>query len=249
MTIGHSEDEFQYDGYLVFNGLYKTKILNSDFDFEHIVNNVLVDFERGNPEKPQSGYELLNFGDMVNSSHLVSRNSQEALSDVKAIRHRYEEWEHRELPSGEEHPTREVHSFDLYWDFPNYMFVRGDQTQASRASQIVNYELGDQIQSRKIEFSPDFLLWLFYKEKSSGEISEDFDISLLSDADIEGQREDMYGKQVSVDKSADITKSTNVLSGILRGKDLIRLEGIFNARGNFIKASLEVGGRVHIKVS
>jgi hypothetical protein len=59
----------------------------------------------------------------------------------------------------------------------------------------------------------------------------------------------MYGKEVSVDRSTDVTKSTNVLSGILRGKDLIGLEGIFSARGNFIKANIQVGGRVHIKVS
>jgi len=243
------EVDYSYDGYLVFNGLYTTDILDPDFDFDEIVSDVLVDFERGDPDEPKSGYELLEFGDLVEQSHLLSSDLKETLSDVRGIRHRYEEWETRELRSGEEEPTREVRSFDLYWDYPDYMFVKGDKTQASRASQIVNYELGDYLTSRKIEFNPDFLLWLFYKEKSSETVGDNLDISLLSDAAIEGEEEDMYGKEVSVDRSTDVTKSTNVLSGILRGKDLIGLEGIFNARGNFVKANIQVGGRVHIKVS
>lgn len=249
MSGPESGEDYSYDGYLVFNGLYSTNVLNPDFDFDEIVNVVLVDFERGKPEEPKSGYELLKFGDIVEQSHLISPDLKEILSDVRAIRHRYEEWETRELKSGEKEPTREVRSFDLYWDYPEYMFVKGDKTQASRASQIVNYELGEYLTSKKIEFNPDFLLWLFYKEKSSNTVGDNLDISLLSDAAIEGEEEDMYGKEVSVDRSTDITKSTNVLSGILRGKDLIGLEGIFNARGNFVKANIQVGGRVHIKVS
>lgn len=241
--------DYSYDGYLVFNGLYSTNILNPDFDFDEIVRDVLIDFERGDPDQPKSGYEQLEFGDIVEQSQLLSSDLKENLSDVRAIRHRYEEWETRELRSGDLEPTREVRSFDLYWDYPHYIFVKGDKAQSSRASQIVNYELGDYLTSKKIEFTPDFLLWLFYKEKSSGSIGDNLDISLLSDAAIEGEEEDMYGKEVSVDRSTDITKSTNVLSGILRGKDLIGLEGIFNARGNFIKANIQVGGRVHVKVS
>ena len=244
-----NEVDYNYDGYLVFNGLYSTNVINPDFDFNEVVRDVLVDFKRGEPDEPKSGYELLEFGEIVEESQFISTNIKESLSDVRSIRHRYEEWETRELRDGKKEPTREVRSFDLYWDYPDYMFVKGDKTQASRASQIVNYELGDYLTSKKIEFNPDFLLWLFYNEKSSGPISENLDISLLSDADIEGEKEDMYGKEISVDRSTDITKSTNVLSGILRGKDLIGLEGIFNARGNFIKANIQVGGRVHIKVS
>lgn len=249
MSGFRNEEDYSYDGYLVFNGLYSTNILNPDFDLDEIVNDVLVDFERGDPDEPKSGYELLEFGEIVEQSHLISPDLKTALSDVRSIRHRYEEWETRELRNGEMVPTRDVRSFDLYWDYPDYMFVKGDKTQASRASQIVNYELGDYLTSKKIEFNPDFLLWLFYKEKSSGTLDDDLDISLLSDAAIEGDEEDMYGKEVSVDRSTDITKSTNVLSGILRGKDLIGLEGIFNARGKFIKANIQVGGRIHIKVS
>lgn len=244
-----SESEFSYDGFLVFNGLYSTDVLDPDFDFNDIVQNVLGDFERGEPDQPMSGYEPLEFGEMVQGSHLVSPNIQSELSNVRAIRHRYEEWETRESPSGEEVPTRLVRSFDLYWDYPEYLFIKGDKTQASRASQIVNYEMSEFINSRKVEFSPDFLLWLFYQEKRGDPISENLDISLLSDAAIEGEKEDMYGKEVAVDRSTDITKSTNILSGILRGKDLIGLEGIFSAQGNFVKASIEVEGRVHIKVS
>lgn len=35
---------FSYNGRLVFNGLYVTKILNANFDLEHVVTNELKDF-------------------------------------------------------------------------------------------------------------------------------------------------------------------------------------------------------------
>lgn len=248
MSLTDTEPDFQYDGHLVFNGLYQTKVLNADFDFERIIDEKLKDFERGSSDKPMDGYEPMDFGAIANESRLLSDQLKDLTSDVKAIRHKYEEWEERELPNGKSEDTRDIRSYDLYWDFPQYIAVKGDKGQAKKATNLVNLKLDSYISSREIEFEPDFLLWIFYKAMNDESLSANLDARILSDANIEGE-EDRYGKEVTVDRSTDVTKSTNILSGILRNRDLIGLEGTFDARGHFVKANIQVGGRVHIKAA
>lgn len=248
MSLTDTEPDFEYDGYLVFNGLYETNVLDADFDFEEIVDEKLKDYSRGSIDSPSDGYEPLDFGELANESRLLSQQLQDLVSNVRAIRHKYEEWEERQLADGETEPTLQVRSYDVYWDFPKYIVVKGDKTQSKRAQELLNLQLGEYITSREIEFEPDFLLWVFYKDMEDEPLTGNLSTSLLSDAYIEGE-EDRYGKEVSVDRSTDITQSTNILSGILRNRELIGLEGIFDARGHFVKANVEVGGRVHIKVA
>lgn len=248
MSLTDTEPDFEYDGYLVFNGLYETNIVDAGFDFEEIVDDELKDYSRGNPDNPNDGYESLDFGGLLNQSRILSEQLKKLVSEVKAIRHKYEEWEDRELPHGDTESTLRTRSYDIYWDFPDYIAVKGDKTQAKRASELLGHKLRDFITSRKIEFEPDFLLWMFYKDMVEEHLTETLSTSLLSDAYIEGE-EDRYGKEVSVDRSTDVTKSTNILSGILRNRDLIGLEGVFESHGFFVKANIEVGGRVHIKVA
>lgn len=248
MSLTDSEPDFQYDGRLVFNGLYETKVLDAEFDFEKIVEEQLKDFKRGTVDKPADGYEPLDFGSIANESRLLSDQLQELVSDVIAIRHKYEDWQERELPSGDIQDTRLIRSYDLYWDFPDYIAVKGDKRQARKATDLVNLRLDQYLTSRKIEFEPDFLLWIFYKATDDTSLTEHLEPRILSDASIEGE-EDRYGKEVAVDKSTDITQSPNILSGILRNRDLIGLEGTFDARGQFVKANIQVGGRVHIKAA
>lgn len=244
------EEGFSYDGQLVFNGLYSTDVLNSGVEFEQVAENELNDFGRGEPESPSKGYELLEFTNYAAESEFLSKNLREGVEDIHALRRKYEQWDTRENRSGEIIDVREIDHYDVYWDFPEYLFVKGNKTQASRASEIVGYTLGDYLSSREIEFHPDFILWLFYQFKSGkSRLNEDFKINLLSDTEIKGDREDRYGKRSRVDKSTDITKSTTALIGILRGKDLTTLEGVFEVQDKYVKANIEVGGRVHIKAS
>lgn len=241
--------EYDYDGHLVFNGIYTTEVKKDGARFNYIVNEVLNNYTKGSPDKPSSGYKMLNFGEMIEKANTVPKNLSETLSDVRGMRYQYEDWESKENQDGEQVPVVDVGSFDIYWDYPNFLFIKGNKSQASQGSQIINYKMDSYINSKKIEFNPQFLLWLFYKNKKDRNIQTGLSISILTDASIEGKREDRFGKEVSVDKSSNVTKSTSVLTGILRRKDLKALEGIFSDGGNYIKASIEVGGRVHVKVA
>ena len=250
MSSQEADTQYAFDGQLVFNGLYSTNVLDAGLNFDSVVENELNDFSKGEPGSPSRGYELLKFAEFATQSHLLGDNIKNSVEDIQAIRRKYESWDSGEDIDGNEVSVRSVNHYDIYWDVPDYLFVKGNKTQASRASDIVQYTLGDYISATEIEFHPDFLLWLFYRFKSEDtQLNDNFKINLLSDAEIEGEKEDRYGKRSRVDKSTDITKSTTVLIGMLKNKDLTRLEGVFDVVDKYVKANIEVGGRVHVKAS
>jgi hypothetical protein len=250
MSRQETDEPYSYDGQLVFNGLYVTDLLEPDIDFEQVAEEDLSDFEIGDPENPSDGYELLEFSRYASESQFLSKKLEQSVDQVQAIRRKYEKWDEREDPTGEATDVRDVKHYDIYWDHPDYLFIKGNKTQADRASEIIEFTFGSYLTSREIEFRPDFLLWVFYQFKSgSSDLNDSVGINLLSDAEIQGEQEDRYGKRSRVDKSTDITKSTTVLIGLLRGKDLTRLEGVFEVEDEFVKANIEVGGRVHVKAS
>lgn len=245
-----SNGQFSYDGRLVFNGLYATKLLDADFDLEHVVTNELKDFSRGTTDNPGSGYHMLNIAERAHESPEIPRQIEDFVHDVYGIRYRYEEWTEGEVASNgdgtEYRSIRSTDSIDVYWHFPDYLFIKGTKTEAEKAGNRINSKFGDYVQTREIGLSPDFLLWILSKYKNNEDLSDELSANLLSDARIEGD-EDRFGRSNRVDDSTDIAKATTILMGILRGKQMAFLEGIFGMHGQFVKARIETGGRVHIK--
>lgn len=243
-------DTFDYDGHLVFNGLYYTTVLNAEFDLDQIVDEKLSDFTAGSPKSPGNGYRILNFAKHLDSSTQIPTALKQQIEHIRGIRYEYEEWGYSEIRQDEElikTDVRETDSFDIYWSFPDYLFVKGNKTEARKAKQLLKYELNDYIKVNNIEFDPDFLLWMFSRKKSGQALGEGISVSMLTDCEIEGEQRDRYGKRNTVDNSTDVTKSTTALMGILRNKALTGLEGVFELNGQFVSAELSSEGRVHIK--
>lgn len=243
-------DEFDYDGNLVFNGLYYTSVIDAGFDLDQIVDKKLADFSVGSPDSPSDGYRILNFVEHAQASPEVDPGLEQQVDHIRGIRYEYEEWDHGEVQEDGELKTdrvRETDSFDIYWSFPDYLFVKGNKTEARKAKQLLEYELSEYIKVKEIEFNPDFLLWMFSQKKSGQDLGEGISASMLTDCEIEGEQRDRYGKRNTVDNSTDVTKSTTALMGILRNKALTGIEGVFELDGRFVTADLSSEGRVHIK--
>ncbi|MWG34619.1 hypothetical protein [Halomarina oriensis] len=250
MSGPSSNGVFSYDGRLVFNGLYRTKVLNASINIEDIVENELKDFSKGTKDKPGSGYHMLSFSEMVAESPEISRPIKEQAEDMHGIRYRYENWDEGEVEDDEEGTVyrhiRTTDSVDVYWHFPDYLFIKGNKTEAKKAANLIDNKLDEYLKTEEIGFSPDFLLWILSKYKNGEALSDELSTNLLSDARIEGD-EDRFGRSNRVDDSTDIAKATTILMGILRGKEMAFVEGIFGVSGQFVKAQIETGGRVHIK--
>lgn len=242
--------EFSYDGYLVFNGIYATEILNPEFEFDQVIDEELTDFSPGSHNEPGRGYTTLPITQHLTRSHEVSGSLQDFIGETRAFRYQEEEWEYQEveLDNGtDERPVKSTISLDAYWAFPDYLFLKGNKTKADYASDLIQLKLDDYLEISEINFNPDFLLWLLSKEKSGETLPGQISTSMLTDAEIEGEERDRFGRRSKVDDSTDITKSTTVLLGVLQQKDLTAIEGVFEVAGKFVKARVSTDGRVHVK--
>lgn len=250
MSLGENYN-FSYDGLLVFNGIYTTSVLDSDFDFESTLSDDLVTFEEGTYDSPGRGYQVFPFEDLVRNSGQVSREVQQQIGDIEAFRFREEEWDYNEVDQGgtvEKMPTKEgMTQFDGYWSVPDYMFIKGNKSQADYAKKLLNEALSESLKLREIKFDPEFLLWIFSKEKNSEPLPLDLSVNMLTDARIQGTERDQFGKEQKVDDSTDITQSAHILISVLRQKGLVALEGVFGVGNRFVRARVSREGRVHIK--
>lgn len=250
MSADGPEREFRYDGRLVFNGIYSTSILDVEFDFEEIVREKLIDFSKGDIDSPGRGYRPIPFREMVSDEPRIGNQIKSFLEEVNALQYQEEIWEYQEVDvDGEvqEAPTKMGESsFDAFWAKPDYLFIRGNKTEAKQAGQLLTATLDEYLDFREIEFSPDFLLWIFSKEKNSEGLPGSLSVNMLTDAQVESDEPDLFGQQGQVEDSIDVTKSTPVLMGVLRQMGIIQLEGVFSISGVFVRARISSEGRVHV---
>lgn len=250
MSTDGPEEEFTYDGRLVFNGVYSTTVLNTEFDFNEIVSEELTDFAEGNIGSPGRGYRTLPFLEMVSDEPRVGEQIETFLDEIHALQYLEEIWEYQEVEiDGEvqEAPVKTGESsFDAFWAEPDYIFVRGNKGEANQAGKLLSKTLDEYLDITEIEFSPDFLLWLFSKEKNSEGLPGPLSVNMLTDARFESDEPDLFGQQGRVEDSTDVTKSTPVLMGVLRQMGIIDLEGVFSIAGVFVRARISSEGRVHV---
>lgn len=250
MSSERPSNEFAYDGRLVFNGIFSTAVLDSNFEFEEIVGEELNDFSEGEISAPGRGYQPLPFQEMISEEPRIGAEFESFLEGVHALQYREEVWEFKEAQVNGEIEDRPVKtgesSFDAFWGEPEYLFVRGNKTEAKQAGQLLSTTLNDYLDIREIEFSPDFLLWIFSKEKNNADLPGSLSVNMLTDARIESDEPDLFGQQGRVEDSTDVTKSTPVLMGVLRQMGIIDLEGVFSIAGKFVRARISSEGRVHI---
>lgn len=250
MSTDGPDGDFVYDGRLVFNGIYSTSVLNADFDFDEIVSQELTDFSEGNIGSPGRGYRTFPFLEMVFDEPRVSEQIEVLLEKTNALQYSEEIWEYQEVEVDSEvqqAPAKTgLSSFDAFWAKPDYLFVRGNKTEAKQAGDLLSAKFDEYLNITEIEFSPDFLLWLFSKEKNSERLPGQLSVNMLTDARFESDEPDLFGQQGRVEDSTDVTKSTPVLMGVLRQMGIIDLEGVFSIAGVFIRARISSEGRVHV---
>ncbi len=249
MAIG-DDDEFSYSGRLVFNGIHTTNVLDADFDFEEVIEEELNDYEEGNSGSPGRGYQTIPFSDMLQENEQIGKGIEDLCDGVHAMQYLEEQWEPQDVDRDGEIVTESVRTgystFQAYWAKPDYLFVLGNKSNAKVADKLLSSTLDDYLHIRGTLFSPDFLLWMFSLEKNGQGLPGDLSISMLTDARIEGDEADLFGREGRVTDSTDVTKSIPVLQGILRQMGVVQLEGVFNIEGFFVRARISSEGRVHI---
>ncbi|MBP1986026.1 hypothetical protein [Halolamina salifodinae] len=252
---------FEYQGYLLFNGIYEVSSLNSKYEGSRsearaTLSELFDSYEKGD-QGTKKGYEDLDLPNYIRDDDSV----EEKLSTVAdfLISHRYL-YEDRESTDayyqGEEVEVEVPHvqDTDIYWYHPEYMLFRGSKDDVQEAREHTRTKFGADANLRSVDFTSNFLLWLFYKHCKDDPLYDacEFDgglsISALTDTTLEGDR-DPFGETNQVDDSTNLRRCVPMIAGILKDKNISLLEGYFQLYDDY-RLKTQIGnGRVHIKAS
>lgn len=251
--------DFEYRGYLLFNGLYRTKIYNKEIanDYgvaEQTLSKNLPHYDANDPGS-EDGYERIPLTETLAESPDVDEDLAEIADQIISYRYVLEDRNSEDAY----YQGRRVHvevphenDSDIYWFHPDYVFLRGAKEIVNETREKTIRNLADEVDLEPVRFDPDFLLWLYWKRTANQPIPAPVGIDYFTDSIVSGDR-DPFGKTNSVDDSTNLGKCVPVIAGVLKGKSIIELEGYFDLFDEHkIKAKLTHDGdrgRVHIKAS
>lgn len=240
-----TDNDFQYDGLLVFNGLYEVQDSDgtpSAFEIEE-----LPEYEEGAPTQPESGFVQidLDLNDSTPAGRVLSS------LDLTSIRYKAEEYDEINAidRDGSEYLafTRKLSTGEVFQLNQNRVFIRADRRAKDRISEIIRSVSKTHV--HELSFEPDFLFWLTYKHHLGAPLSDDLDLMRITDATLVGKKSDAFGKESEIKGSSEITDSIPFIQSVLKGRAVESISGTFQVDTRYIRAKISAEGRVHIKSS
>ena len=246
---------FDYQGYLLFNGIYQVDLLDEEFgggrqEARTLLRERLPDYDREDGHS-EDGYKRLLINEEIFDDSTIDSDIEEIAQSLVAFRYLYEDRQPTDAYYQGEQVTVEVPNVkdtDLYWIYPNHVYLRGSQEDVSQTRETTRRALEENIRLDPVDFSGDFLLWLFYKESQDQPVPCGIDVDYFTDATLKGSR-DPFGGENKVDDSTDLSRCVPVIAGVLKDKTVSMLEGYFDLFDTYKIKTQIGGGRVHVKSS
>lgn len=232
--MSQEEDEFSYDGYLLYNQICEVKN-PSDPAFtdtpstaeNHLLEEYLPAFEEGNSQDEGEGFEKTGIRNYTSKLPESTREFVDSLISLRYLEEDFETEEEAEVSPDEPRQPVKIpnkQSADIFWMAPNHLMVRGAESDAESAKEELNAYLGQAAHVHNPSLSQDFLLWLFEKIYEDEALSEKIYVEKLTDAKVEGA-EDVLGMENTVKESSNAREAPTLLIGLLLGKSLTMMEG------------------------
>ncbi|AGB37110.1 hypothetical protein [Natronococcus occultus] len=272
---GEEEEKFDYQGYLIFNGIYETDLAVDSKYRRGLIEaeaELLADLGQFEDTKRESdrGVEKIPLRDYIRDDDSVSGELEELAGQLISLRFLYEDRIEKDgyLSGKKELQKVEIpiiKDADIYWIYPNYMYFRGAKDDVTEAIEYTSSILDADIASdggtavspqqpsrfskfQSISFHADFLLWLFSHQYNGTDLpGSAIEIDTLTDASVTGNT-DVWGGNNIVGDTTQLIESPPLLSAILQNKSLKMIEGGFAMGDNTIKSKIQID-KVHIKSS
>ncbi|WP_150123058.1 hypothetical protein [Haladaptatus sp. R4] len=240
-----SGKSFSYDGHLIFNRIARfpselnsvlERLASHDED-EESNYSMRTSFEELELSK-YDGFPELDPSFRILSEELnLLRFTKESAGSISTVL----------TEDGSRVKARPIHQsvVDVIWKTPERVFFFGGRSETDNAfKEIIKQSNIDR--PKQISFNPFFFLWVFYKYFEDDKIG-DIDILSLKEAKFDGDGSE-FGRQLSVNGS-DLEKDMSVIAGLLTGKKLNQLGGVFSIEGHYVDLTLHSNGRIHIKAA
>ena len=249
MIMSEPEDRFDYEGRLVFNGTFKTDIFGADLNPERVIED-LPEYEQGSPQQPGYGFTDIDLEELA-VSNLQSNGLIELAENTISFRYTQEDFQEEEIVdiegNSEIRYSRRLQSVDFYWVFPEFLFVRGPKSEVKKAVNKLKAVWERSIELSKLDFEPDFLIWLIYKHYNGEDLNTGINIIRLTDAKIQGSH-DVFGSTRRISDSTDLVRSPPVITAILQNEDIVTIGGEFLIDNRYqLSVDISTDGRTHIK--
>jgi hypothetical protein len=236
MPADGDDEQFQYDGHLLFNEFGYTvdvergSLTGVPREIENsLLGDMLDTFDIGTSREPGEGFERSLIRDYAND---LPPETQEFIESLVALNYKIESFDTEEAEvDGERRNVKlpDVNSANLFWQSPDNILVRGAEGSAEEARSQTQNWLSGNASVQTVRFKHDFLFWLFYKHFENKELTESLEIDRLADAQAEGQ-EDILGKSNIVEEAPDVKYAPNFLLCLIHGKSISMLQGDFVLR-------------------
>ncbi len=241
---------FEYQGHLIFNGIYQTEINDLDFNSRDIFEQ-LPEYEPGTPTKPARGFVPTDLKQTASSQDVSDRGLLQAIEDILSFQYTHEKYASQEVVNKDGDTdmayVRDINDVGVYWSYPDYLFIRGTQPDVQTAIGDLRGAVGEKIEIQELEFDPDFIFWLLYHHYQNKDITDELSVVRLTDAELQGEEADLFGSHGEIHDSVDVSQSVPVLLGLLRGNKISSISGHFDVLGHYISAEISSAGRVHIR--
>lgn len=247
-------EEFQYDGYLVFNSILRIRRKdNSKFQANELLDELQSVNAKTTSEDVIGGFEHIPLSDYDLSSSLSS-SASDFYEQVHQVIHKDISFE-KITGVDNENNTKElevqrVNSIDCYLIDGEFIIIRGSKQDADTVTKEIKRSLEEIAYIEEMNFSQDFLLWCLYQYESNNRRVGNLELRQFTDAEFSGEESDVFGQVARVSDSNDITRSAPAITSILRGISISSLGGIFLLeQHDEIFADISDDGRVHVKAN
>lgn len=247
-NLPETPSEFTYSGWLVFTPFEVNVKSNLNVSSVDLAEEFLED------ELPRPARDNLTAGfEIQNTRELVDRTSGgrvppglKNLIHLKYIQSEEDQTMLYDPESGDftENPGFKISESDLYWNFPNYLLVKGKKRGVEGARSRLQSQLVDSMRTKEMQFQSDFFMWLISRHRMSDELPGELSIRGIQRIEAGGEEE---SSKLQMEGDGDIT--TISLAHILsEDAEISTLEVSWIHRGETIRAEI-TSDTIHVYVS
>jgi hypothetical protein len=252
---GDSGDDFQFSGWLRFNGLYFTETIGEVNPSNLFDENDFQLYEGGNPGDPDEGYKRTRIADLLSEIPDLDGGLSNLASNLYTYKYVTENWVPRPTvdSQGETHDESfepKHKTIDIFWDFDDVMVFRGRKSTIEDKRKDLRGGLSGGLKIEEVHFHFDFLLWILYQSYQGNDLRSDLSLQSISDCRTVGNsRTGTEDSEVTIGGESEIVRSVPFITAILEGNKIDNLEGDFFLGSQYIVAEIDSDGWIHVKAS
>lgn len=247
------EDDYEYPGWLVFNGLFKTAVHGEGSMSPQDIVDSFTEYMPGSPNEPADGFELIELPDKLQRMGELSEETEDFARGLHSIQYVDEDWV--EQLGYDEYGNETMYFLPnhdevrIYWDYVNdVMIFKGRKQLLERKQDDLMAAMSGDVKMDSISFDFDFFLWILYKQYQEEPLSADLRVRRITRSSTAAETKDNMGAG-HVKDSNNVLKSVLLIASVLSGKKIDEIQGDFIMGNHQVKALIEFGGKVHVKVT